>query len=132
MRKVVDLIERLNENEVALYLDRGGLMHADNHADHAMQSAVGHILITDECEAEGGMPIINGVRVEVWGAGEGYVYLSNYKKSVKSMYIVAEETFHIEGSARIDRKKLPRATHAAYREANEFYMEILKADGKAE
>ena len=27
MRKVVDLIERLNDNEVALYLDEYGLSH---------------------------------------------------------------------------------------------------------
>lgn len=130
MRKVVDLIERLENGQVALYIDRGGLMHADNHADHAMQDAVGHILITDECEAEGGMPIINGVRVEVWGAGYGYVYLTNYKKSVDTKYIVLEGTF--PGPVKVDRTKLPRATHAAYREANEFYMEILEADGKAE
>ena len=28
MKKTVDLIERLNGNEVALYLDENGLMHA--------------------------------------------------------------------------------------------------------
>jgi hypothetical protein len=125
MRKVVDLIEKLNANEVALYLDKGGLMHADDHADHAMQSAVGHILITDECEAEGGMPIINGVRVEVWGAGYGYVYLSKYKRSVKTAYNVSEKTLHIDDSMKLDPIKLPRAVHAAYRKANEFYMAIL-------
>lgn len=124
MRKVVDLIERLENGQVALYIDRGGLMHADNHADHAMQDAVGHILITDECEAEGGMPIINGERVEVWGAGEGYVYLSNYKRSKDTRYLVCEGTYHIDGSARIDCKKLPRAVHAAYRKANEFYLAL--------
>lgn len=125
MRKVVDLIERLENGQVALYIDRGGLMHADNHADHAMQDAVGHILITDECEAEGGMPIINGVRVEVWGAGEGWVYLSNYTKSVKSVYKVKEGPLHIDSSMRLHHKDLPSATHAAYRKANEFYMAIL-------
>lgn len=125
MRKVVDLIEKLNANEVALYLDKGGLMHADDHADHAMQSAVGHILITDECEAEGGMPIINGVRVEVWGAGEGYVYLSKYKRSVKTAYKVSEKSLHIDNSMKLDPIKLPSAVHAAYRKANEFYMAIL-------
>ena len=124
MRKVVDLIEKLNDNEVALYLDECGLMHATNRKENAERYAVGKIMITDECEAEGGMPIINGERVEVWGAGEGYVYLSNYKRSKDSRYLVCEGTYHIDGSARIDRKKLPRAVHAAYRKANEFYLEL--------
>lgn len=123
MKKVVDLIEKLNANEVALYLDEGGLMHATKSKDTAMKTAVGHILVTDECEAAGGMPIINGVRVEVWGAGYGYVYLTNYKKSVDTKYIVLEGTF--PGSVKVDRTKLPKATHAAYRKANEFYMAIL-------
>ena len=35
MRKTVDLIERLNENEVALYLDEYGLMHATNRKENA-------------------------------------------------------------------------------------------------
>lgn len=124
MRKTVDLIERLNENEVALYLDECGLMHATNRKENAERYAVGKIMITDECEAEGGMPIINGERVEVWGAGEGYVYLSNYKRSKDTRYLVCEGTYHIDGSARIDRKKLPRAVHAAYRKANEFYLAL--------
>ena len=124
MRKTVDLIEKLNENEVALYLDEYGLMHATNRKENAERYAVGKIMITDECEAEGGMPIINGERVEVWGAGEGYVYLSNYKRSKDTRYLVCDGTYHIDGSARIDRKKLPRAVHAAYRKANEFYLEL--------
>ena len=124
MRKVVDLIEKLENEQVALYIDRGGLMHATDEKDHAMTYGVGKIMITDECEEKGGMPIINGERVEVWGAGEGYVYLSNYKRSKDTIYLVCEGTYHIDGSARIDRKKLPRAVHAAYRKANEFYLEL--------
>ena len=124
MRKTVDLIERLNDNEAAVYLDEYGLMHATNRKENAERYADGKIMITDECEAEGGMPIINGERVEVWGAGEGYVYLSNYKRSKDTRYLVCEGTYHIDGSARIDRKKLPRAVHAAYRKANEFYLAL--------
>lgn len=125
MRKVVDLIEKLNANEVALYLDEGGLMHATKSKDTAMKTAVGHILITDECEAAGGMPVINGVRVEVWGAGDGWVYLSNYTKSVKSVYKVKEGALHIDSSMTIHHKDLPSATHAAYRKANELYLAII-------
>ena len=126
MRKTVDLIERLNGNEVALYLDENGLMHATKRKENAERYAVGKILITDECEVKGGMPCINGIAVEVWGAGKGYVYLSNYKKSKDTRYIVTDGTYHVEGSVRIDRKKLPRAVHAAYRKANEFYLELAK------
>lgn len=125
MRKVVDLIERLENGQVALYVDRGGLMHATDEKDHAMTYGVGKIMITDECEEKGGMPIINGERVEVWGAGEGYVYLSKYKRSVKTAYNVSEKTLHIDDSMKLDPIKLPRAVHAAYRKANEFYMAIL-------
>lgn len=124
MRKIVDLIERLNDNEVAVYLDEYGLMHATDRKENAERYAVGKIMITDECEAEGGMPVINGERVEVWGAGEGYVYLSNYKRSKDTRYLVCEGTYHIDGSARIDRTKLPKAVHAAYRKANEFYLDL--------
>lgn len=39
------------------------------------------------------------------------MYLSNYKKSKDTRYIVAESTYTVDGSVRIDRKKLPRAVH---------------------
>ena len=125
MRKVVDLIEKLNDNEVALYLDECGLMHATNRKENAERYAVGKIMITDECEAKGGMPVIDGIRVEIWGAGDGWVYLSNYTKSVNSVYKVKEGTLHIDNTMTIHHKDLPSATHAAYRKANEFYMAIL-------
>ena len=38
MRKTVDLIERLNENEVALYLDEYGLLHTTEWMDDASQN----------------------------------------------------------------------------------------------
>lgn len=130
MRKIVDLVSKLENGQVALYLDNGGLMHASENKDDAMKYAVGKIMITDECEAEGGMPIINGIRVEVWGAGDGWVYLSNYTKSVKSVYKVKEGTLHIDNSMTIHHKDLPSATHAAYRVANGFYLELIGKDGE--
>lgn len=125
MRKVVDLVEKIEPGQVALYIDKGGLMHATDEKEHAMTYSVGKIMITDECEEKGGMPIINGERVEVWGAGEGYVYLSKYKRTEKIAYNVSEKTLHIDDTMSLDPIKLPRAEHAAYRIANEYYLMLL-------
>lgn len=38
MRKVVDLIKKLNDNEVALYLDEYGLLHATEWMNNVDQN----------------------------------------------------------------------------------------------
>ena len=38
MRKTVDLIEKLNDNEVAVYLDEYGLLHTTEWMDDASQN----------------------------------------------------------------------------------------------
>lgn len=127
MRKIVDLIENLNNNEVALYIDKYGELTATSNKDTAHKYAVGKIMITDEAGNDHGRPVINGVSIELYGAGKGYVYLSKSKREKDIRYIVLEDTYTIESSVTIDRTKLPKATHKAYRIANEFYMEIAKA-----
>ena len=127
MRKIVDLIESIDTNEVALYLDKCGILHASESKDNAMKYTVGKIMITDEVASDNGKPVFNGVAVDIYGAGDGYVYLSKSKREKDIRYIVLEDTYKVEGSVTVDRTKLPKAAHKAYRMANEFYMELAKS-----
>lgn len=127
MRKVVDLIERLEPGQVAIYIDKGGLMHATASKDSAMRYAVGKIMITDEVGNDHGKPILNGVSVEVWGAGNGWVYLSKYAKENDYRWLTAEETYKVPagGSVSVRHKDFTNAEKKAYRMANEYYLELL-------
>lgn len=130
MRKIVDLIEKLNANEVALYLDKYGEFTASNDKDNAMKYAVGKIMITDEVGNDNGKPVFNGVAVDVYGAGEGYVYLSKYSREHDLRYLTATGTYKLpagENSVTVHRKKLTKAEQAAYRIANEYYLELARA-----
>lgn len=130
MREVVDLIEKLEPGQVALYIDKGGLMHATDEKEHAMTYSVGKIMITDECEEKGGMPIFNGVKVEIWGAGKSgdtWVYLSKYAKSVDYKWQVNEESYIVPegGSVSISHTDLSNKEKVAVRTAAEYYLELL-------
>lgn len=127
MRKVVDLIEKLEHGQVALYIDKGGLMHATDVEDNAMRYSVGKIMITDEVGNDHGKPVLNGVSVEVWGAGNGWVYLSKYAKEHDYRWLTAEETYAVPagGSVSVSHKDLTNAEKKAYRMANECYLELL-------
>lgn len=130
MRKIVDLIDRLNENEVALYLDVHGIMHASKSKDNAMKYAVGKIMITDEVGSDHGKPVFNGVGIDIYGAGEGYVYITADARDKDIRYIVADGTYRLpegENSVTVHRKRLSRAEQAAYRIANEYYLELARA-----
>ena len=129
MRKIVDLIENLNNNEVALYNDKDGEFHATVNKDNAHTYAVGKIMITDECGASGGRPVFNDIKVDVFGAGDGYVYLSKYARDNDIRYLTAEDSYKIPagGSVSVSHKELTNAENKAYRIANEFYMELAKA-----
>ena len=127
MRKVVDLIEKIEPGQVALYIDKGGLMHATANKDSAMHDAVGKIMITDEVGNNHGKPVLNGISVEVWGAGNGWVYLSKYEKENDYRWLTAEETYKVPagGSVSVSHKDLTNAEKKAYRMANEYYLELL-------
>jgi hypothetical protein len=130
MRKIVDLIEKLNANEVALYLDKYGILHASKSKDNAMKYAVGKIMITDEVGNDNGKPVFNGVAVDVYGAGEGYVYLSKYSREHDLRYLTATGTYKLpegENGVTVHRKQLTKAEKEAYKLANEYYLAIKRA-----
>ena len=130
MRKIVDLIEKLNANEVALYRDKSDILHASKNKDNAMKFAVGKIMITDEVGSDNGKPVFNGVAVDVYGAGKGYVYLSKYSKEHDLRYFTATGVYQMpEGENRVSvrHKDLSAAEKEAYRIANEFYLKIAEA-----
>ena len=130
MKKIVDLIEKLNANEVALYLDKSGILHASKSKDNAMKFAVGKIMITDEVGSDNGKPVFNGTPIDIFGAGDGYVYISDYARDNDIRYLVVEGTYKLpagENSVTVHHKKLTKAEQAAYRIANEYYLELARA-----
>ena len=130
MRKIVDLIGTMNANEVALYLDKYGILHASSDKDNSMKYAVGKIMITDEAKNDNGKPVFGGVAVDVYGAGDGYVYLSKYARENDIRYLTVEGTYSVPkgtNSVNVSAKKLTEAEKKAYRVANEFYTAIARA-----
>lgn len=125
MRKFIEKTE-LKNGETALYLDKYGILHATNSPENLAAAAVGKCLVTDECTVRGGYPAIDGEKVRVFGAGKGYVYLSSRKRDLDIRYFTGEETYKAEGSVTVDRTKLKRAAHKAYRIANGLYLELAK------
>lgn len=130
MRKIVDLIDKLENNEVALYLDKYGELTSSEREENAMRYAVGKIMITDEVGNDHGRPVFNGVAVDVYGAGDGYVYLSKHARENDIRYLVLEDTYKLpegEKSVTVARKDLSAKEKKAYRLANEYYLEIARA-----
>ena len=104
-----------------LYIDKAGLLHASEWEDEASEYGNGKYAVTDECKADDGFPIINGVKVEVWGVGEGFIYRTKNSKLNDVRYLVTDEPYKINKSVTIDRTKLSKKEHAAYEKAHEFY-----------
>lgn len=130
MRKIVDLIEKLNANEVALYLDKYGILHASKSKDNAMKYAVGKIMITDEVGSDNGKPVFNGTPIDIYGAGDGYVYISTYARDNDIRYLVVNGTYSVpegENGVTVHRKQLTKAEKEAYKLANEYYLAIKRA-----
>lgn len=129
MKKLMTTATALTGNQVAVYIDDmpDPKLHATKDVDTAMEKGGGKYLVTDECEAQGGFPVINGVKVKIYGAGDGWVYLSNYAMENDIKYIVAKETYSFPsgGSVSVSHKDLPGAEKAAYRKANELFMTLL-------
>lgn len=122
MKETRTTTTKLNSNQIALYKDKYGILHGTKDVEKAMQYGGGKYLVTDECTAADGFPVIDGVTVKVYGAGKGYVYLSKESKEKDIRYIVVENTYQVDKSVSIDKKQLKKAEHAAYRKANELYL----------
>ncbi len=126
MKKLVDLIGTIEEGQVACYLDEHEILHATERKDYAMKYAVGKILITDECEAQNGYPVINGEKVKVYGAGEDWVYLTRYAKDNDQRYYFFEDTLKVGAgeSVTVSHADLTGKQKKAYRIANELYLAL--------
>lgn len=124
MKKLMTNEVVLKDRQVAVYLDKYGILHASRDTKKAMEN--GRYLITDECGVQGGYLVIDGIRVKVYGAGDGWVYLSDYAKENDIKNVVLEETYRVAagGSVSISRKSLTNAEKAAYRKANELYRAL--------
>jgi|GEM_PF-1865413 len=62
---------------VYLYKDKYGLLHATSWEDTAAE--FGKYIATDEVEEREGLPFVNGSVYTIFGAGDGYVYLTKNK-----------------------------------------------------
>lgn len=133
MRKIVDLVSGLENGQVALYIDKYGEFTATSSPNTAMTSAVGKIMITDEAGNDHGKPVFNGIAVDVYGGGEGYLYLSKHERETNKVYVTMEDYFKVPAGGKVSiapHKDLSKAEVKAYRIANEFYMQIV--NGKIE
>lgn len=115
----------LTGKEVAIYVDKYGILHASERVENVKEYAASKVMVTDEFGAEGGYAIINGVKAVIYGAGAGYVYLDKYAREHDIRYITLESTYHVEGKVSVDKKILPKATQKAMRIANEVYLQIV-------
>ena len=118
---------KIEENQVVLYIDDmpDPTLHAVKNIAYAVKKGGGKYLVTDECEARGGYPIVNGIRVKLYGAGENWVYLSAFARDNDIRYYVGDVKIADGKSVSISRKKLSAEERAAYRKANEFYMALI-------
>lgn len=127
MTNVVESVKGITllEGEVILYIDKYGELHATRDVNHAVEySKPGYkFIVTDECGCTGGRPVINNEKVDVYGGGEGYAYLTKRKREQDIKYITLEGS--LPGPVTVDRTKLPKALHKAYREASELYVKML-------
>ena len=115
----------LTGKEVAIYVDKYGILHASERAENVKEYAASKVMVTDEFGAEGGYVIINGIKTVIYGAGNGYVYLDKYAREHDVRYITLEDTYHVDGKVTVDKKILPKAIQKVMRIANEVYLQIV-------
>ena len=125
MRRIITENTEVKANEKVVYTDKFGIMHAVKETKTAFDVGAKKCIITDEIGSDNGLPFINGVRIEVFGAGEGYVYTSKFNRENDIRYIVTENTYKVDKIVTVDKTIFPKATRKAYKIANEFYM-LLK------
>lgn len=121
MRRLVTSPTKLMKNEVALSLDKYGELAVTSHIERAFENG-GKVLITDEVGNDKGRPVFNGVAIEVYGAGRGYVYTSKHNRVNDIRYLTLDGTYAVDKGVTIDRSRFSKAKHKAYQEANEFYL----------
>lgn len=72
---------------VYLYKDKYGLLHATSWEDTAAE--YGKYIATDEVEEREGLPFINGSVYTIFGAGDGFVYLTKNKSDNSKFHTVS-------------------------------------------
>ncbi|MEA4973748.1 MAG: hypothetical protein VB119_11365 [Candidatus Metalachnospira sp.] len=102
--------KEIPESGVAyLYKDKYGLLHATHWEDIA--AGYGKYIITDEVEEKEGLPFVNGSVYTIFGAGEGYVYLTKNKNSDAKFHTVRTVHTVDKNSAVVPQgKELKRAS----------------------
>lgn len=121
-----DAVEKKDRHDVSeitatkyVYQDKYGILHASDFEDTAYYYSTGAYVATDEITTNHGYPVINGVQVKLYGAGEGYVYTSKYARDNDIRCNVTDHP--IEGT-KFEHVDLSSDVKEAYRIANEFYM----------
>lgn len=110
---------------VYLYKDKYGLLHATSWEDAAAE--FGKYIATDEVEEREGLPFVNGSVYTIFGAGDGYVYLTKNKND-DSMFYTSRTSV---GSTVVvpHGKELKRASCELLRQ---MYVLLDKAEESAE
>lgn len=70
--------KKADSGVVYIYKDPYGLLHATGWEDVA--AGYGRYIVTDEIGEKDGLPFVNGSVYTIFGAGEGYVYLTKNKE----------------------------------------------------
>lgn len=121
MRRLATAETILKENQVALSLDKYGEVAVTSHIKRAFANS-GKVIVTDEVGNDKGRPVFNGVSIEVYGGGKGYVYTSKFNRENDIRYITLDGSYAVDESVTVDQSVFPKAKHKAYQIANEFYL----------
>lgn len=78
--------KKADSGVVYVYKDKYGLLHATCWEDVA--AGYGRYIITDEIGENDGLPFVNGSVYTIFGAGEGYVYLTKNKDATSKFHTV--------------------------------------------
>ena len=125
MRKIMNANELRETNKTIVYIDKYGILHASKLAAHVKEETNGKVMVTDEVTAEGGYVYFNGRKAIIYGAGEGYVYLTKAARDEDCRYLVGKDAYAVPGtSVTVHRKKLDKDEITVIKKAYELYMAI--------
>lgn len=125
MRKIMNANELRETNKTIVYIDKYGILHASKLAAHVKEETNGKVMVTDEVTAEGGYVYFNGRKAIIYGAGEGYVYLTKAARDEDCRYLINKDTYAVPGtSVTVHRKKLDKAEITVIKKAYELYMAL--------
>lgn len=122
-RSVIALKDRHDKSEITatkyVYQDKYGILHASDFEDYASQYGNGVYVATDEVATNHGYAVINGVQINLYGGGKGYVYTSKESKNNDIRLIVSDTPV---AGGKIDHANLSAEVMKAYKIASEFYV----------